>query len=113
MIHSLIAAVTPGPNFDQFNPLIIDNSPKAAQFATPGGIITEVLAYAFPIAGMILFVMILWAGFEMLAGATSSKSKEAGQQRITAAVIGFMLLFVSYWLTRLVGLVFGIQIFTY
>src|SRR5471030_1986648 len=95
--HTLIAQ-----NFDQFNPLIIGGSTKAAQFSTPGGVITEVLAYAFPVAGMILFVMILWGGFEMVAGASSSKGKDAGKQRITASLIGFLLLFVAYWLSKLI-----------
>jgi hypothetical protein len=113
--HQLLAqAAAPQPTtgFDQFNPLIIGQSAKAGQFKTPGGVITEVLKYAFPLAGMILFVMILWGGFEMLAGATSSKGKDSGRLRITAAVVGFFLLFLAYWIMRLVGLVFGITIFT-
>src|SRR5579871_2045872 len=98
-------------NIDQFNPLTLgsQNANNAQQFSNPGLIISQVLKFAFPIAGMILFVMILWGGFEMVAGATS-KGKDAGRQRITAAVIGFFLLFISFWMAKIVGLVFGIDI---
>jgi len=106
MMLSLIAQ-----NFDKFNPLVIEGSANAEAFKTPGGVISQALLFAFPIAGMILFVMILWGGFEMLAGATSSKGKDSGKQRITAAIIGFFLLFLSYWMARIVGYVFGIDIF--
>ncbi len=118
MLHTLLAqstntandqinaAASKGVDFDKFNPLVIDGSTK--NFSTPGSFITEALKFAFPAAGIILFVMILWGGFEMIAGATSAKGKDAGRQRITAAVIGFMLLFVSYWLMRLLGFVFGV-----
>ncbi len=112
MIHKLLAGGAPaGPDFNKFNPLVIDQSPNANTFNSPGGVITKALDYAFPIAGMILFVMILWGGFEMLSGATSAKGKDAGKQRITAAVIGFVLLFVSYWMAKLLELIFGIKIF--
>jgi hypothetical protein len=66
--------------------------------------------FAFPIAGIILFLMIVWGGFEMVTGATNAKSMDAGKQRITAAVIGFILLFSSYWLMQIIETVFGLAI---
>lgn len=94
----------------QANPLNITGSAQEQPLSTPGGIISRVLLFAFPIAGLILFVMILWGGFEMLLGASDKKSLDAGRQRITAAVIGFLLLFVSFWIIRVVETVFGIKV---
>ena len=54
--------------------------------------------------------MLVWAGFEMVAGATEKKSLDAGKQRATAAVIGFGLLFVSYFFAQLLEVVFGLKI---
>jgi len=88
----------------------MDRSNAATDLSTPGGILSRSLTYAFPIAGTILFVMILWGGFEMISGATESKSLEAGKQRITAAAVGFLLLFASYWITQLLQIVFNISI---
>jgi hypothetical protein len=101
-------------NFDDLNPFYLDGSPEARQlgdsFKTPAGVINRVLFFIFPIAGLLLFVMIVWGGFEMLMGAANSKSKDAGRQRITAAIIGFVLLFSAYWITQIVEIVFRVNI---
>lgn len=94
-------------DFDDLNPLKIANTDPAIanRLSTPGGIISRLLSYAFPIAGFILFIMIVWGGFEMLLGATSKKM-DAGRQRVTAAIIGFFLLFASFWIIRIVDQAF-------
>lgn len=97
-------------DFNQFNPLYIDHSDQISTFRTPGGLLTRVLQYAIPLAGLILFVMIVWGGFEMLSGATSSKTKDAGKQRVTAAITGFLLLFASYWIVQLIEVIFNVRI---
>lgn len=97
--------------FNAFNPLLIMESPFSQDLSTPGGIISRFLLFAFPIAGLIIFVMVFWGGFEILAGSATKKSIDAGKQRITAAVVGFVLLFVSYWLIRLLEEVLGLKVF--
>ncbi|OGJ21834.1 MAG: hypothetical protein A2804_01170 [Candidatus Pacebacteria bacterium RIFCSPHIGHO2_01_FULL_46_10] len=77
---------------------------------TPGGILSALLPYLLTFGGIILFLMFIWGGFEMLTGAAEPKSQEAGKQRMTAAVIGFVLLFTSYWIAQLLQIVFGITI---
>lgn len=95
---------------DSFNPLKMAQSPYATDFSTPAGIVNRLLLFAFPIAGMILFIMIVWGGFEMLTGAASKKSLDAGRQRITAAIIGFIILFSSFWFAQILEAVFNIRI---
>ena len=104
-------------DFDKLDPLklggnknILESSTKGEDLSTPGKIVSRALVYAFPIAGIILFVMILWGGLEMLGGAAETKSLEAGKQRITAAVIGFLILFTAYWITQVIQIVFGVRI---
>lgn len=79
-------------------------------FQTPRGIISYLLPFLFTLAGLILFVMIIWGGFEMLTGAADPKKQEAGKQRITAGIIGFLIIFASYWLAQLLQTIFGISI---
>lgn len=99
---------------DSLNPLIQQNSNNPAladQLSTPGGIVSRFLGdYAFPIAGLILFVMLIWGGVEMMAGSATSKSVDAGKQRVTASIAGFLLLFASYWIAQILELMFGIKI---
>jgi hypothetical protein len=99
-----------GATFDAINPLkLYGDQATAQQLSTPGGIISRFLVYAFPIAGLILFVMIIWGGFEILVGATDKKSIDTGKQRVTAALVGFILLFASYWIAQVVQVVFGLK----
>lgn len=94
---------------DSLNPLSSGDSKDA--LSTPGGIISKALgSFVFPIAGIILFVVLLLGGFQMLSGAANSKSLEEGKQRITSAVIGFVILFAAYWIAQLLELIFGIRI---
>jgi hypothetical protein len=107
---SLFEAPT-NEDFDRLNPLIQFGSPELAQeLSTPGGIVSRLLLFAFPAAGLVLFVMLIWGGFEVLLGALDKKRVDAGKQRITAAVVGFLLLFVSYWLVQIIEYIFGLVI---
>jgi hypothetical protein len=104
-----------GPNndfFDSLNPLKLEgNNTIAADLSTPGGIVSRLLLFLFPIAGLILFAMIVWGGFEILSGSVQgSKGIEAGKNRITAAIVGFLLLFATYWMAQIIEVIFGILI---
>lgn len=77
---------------------------------TPGGFLSALFPYLFMGGGVILFGMLVWGGFEMLMGAAEPKQQEAGKQRISAAAIGFVLLFTSYWIAQILQIVFGINI---
>lgn len=80
------------------------------RFDKPSDILNVLMPFLFVFAGMILFVMLLWGGFEMLSSAATPDSKNAGQQRITAAIIGFVLLFVSYWIAQIVQFITGVNV---
>jgi len=79
------------------------------QLSDPGGIVSRVIEFIFPIAGLILFVMIIWGGFEMMMGATNKKSLDSGKQRVTAAIVGFIILFSVYWIAQIVEMMFGVN----
>lgn len=98
--------------FESINPLVIEGDPDLlSTLSTPGGIVTRVLQFLFPLAGLILFIMLVWGGFEILAkSAQGTKGLEAGKNRITAAIVGFLLLFATYWMAQIIEIVFGIVI---
>lgn len=97
--------------FDSLNPLITEGSPVAEQLSTPGGIVSRVLEFLFPLAGLVLFIMLIWGGFEILIKSSQgTKGLDAGKNRITAAIVGFLLLFATYWMAQIVETIFGIVI---
>ncbi len=119
----LLAQINNGPTktfFNTLNGAIFGNSNVNSgtgavtvlgrDFSTPRGVISALLPFLFTFAGLILFVMIVWGGFEMLTGAANPKSQEAGKQRIMNAIIGFVILFVAYWLAQILETLFGISI---
>lgn len=98
--------------FDMLNPLVQNGTPGVSdQLTTPGAIVSRVLQFLFPLVGLVLFVMLIWGGFEILAKSVQgTKALEAGKNRITAAIVGFLLLFATYWMAQIIETVFGIVI---
>ena len=94
---------------ESLNPFKIGGS--SVDLSNPGKIISRALQFfIFPIAGIILFVVMLLGGFQMLSGANNSKSLDEGKQKITSAIIGFIILFAAYWIAQLLEIIFGIRI---
>lgn len=107
-------AINAGPSksgfLDSLNQSIFGGGGPRPEFQTPRGIIGYLLPFLFTFAGIILFVMIVWGGLEMLTGATDAKKQEAGKQRITAGILGFLIIFSSYWIAQIIQTIFGISI---
>ncbi len=87
-----------------------NDDPDPESLTTPAALINRFFTYAFPISGMILFIMLVWGGFETLSGAATQQSIDNGKQRITAAIFGFVLLFSSYWIVQIIEAIFDIGI---
>lgn len=107
--------------FDSLNPLklggsdseditVFEESPYARDLSRPGTLINRLLLFAFPIAGLILFIMVVAGGFQILAGATSKKSLDEGKKRVTSAIVGFIILFSSYWIIQIIERILGLNI---
>lgn len=107
---------------DDLNPLRIARDPATGmaysdtfqpdqlENITLGSMINRIIQFLFPFALLILFVMLIWAGFEMFSGASNKSSYESARKRATMAVLGFILMFISYWLIQVIEVLFGIQI---
>jgi len=78
---------------------------------TIGDIISAILPYIFAIAGLILFVFLIMGGFELLTSAGNPESAKKAQEKITSALVGFIIIFLAYWLAQALEIIFGIQIF--
>lgn len=106
-MKNLIALTVPGPN----GPAVI--SPPAgtqADFQNLGEVFTRLLQYLFPLAGLILFAMIIISGFQMLTSAGNPKGMDSAKQRLTWSIVGFLIIFVSFWLMKMIEFLLGISI---
>lgn len=76
-----------------------------------GKLINFLLPYLFGISGLILLLYLLWGGFSLMTSQGDAKGVEAAKTKITHAVIGFVIIFISYWLVQFFGLIFGVSQF--
>lgn len=82
-------------------------------YQTLGGIISIILKNVYILAGIGLFILLIFGGFAIIMGAGSGDQKKIaqGQQAVTSALIGFLIIFTSYWIIQIIQTVTGLEIF--
>jgi di/tricarboxylate transporter len=77
-----------------------------------GKIVTSVSSSLYIAAGVVLLVLVLWGGLEIVRGAGSDDRDQVGkgQKIIGAAVSGFLLIFISYWIIQIIELLTNVNI---
>jgi len=76
-----------------------------------GEIINALVPYIFALAGLALLFILIWGGFELMTSAGDPKKMESAKGKITNAVVGFIVIFVAYWLVQILEVIFGLTIF--
>jgi len=80
-------------------------------YKTLGGFISSLLPNVYVIAGLILLFLTLFGGFGLLSAGGDKEKIAQGSKTITAAVVGFAIIFVSFWLIKLIEVLTGVTIF--
>jgi len=76
---------------------------------TISSLVTNAFPFIFALAGVGLLLMIIAAGFTLMTSAGDAKKMEAGKNRLTFAIVGFLVIFVAFWVVQLLGTMFGIE----
>lgn len=76
----------------------------------PAGILANITGLLFGIAGIILTFMLISAGYKMMTSAGDPKAMAAGQAQITNALLGVVIMFVSFWVVKLILQFFNITL---
>ncbi|QLG69924.1 MAG: hypothetical protein CH104c_0693 [Candidatus Woesebacteria bacterium] len=74
-----------------------------------GTIVGESLKYIFAVAGILLLIYLILGGFQYLTSAGDPKKAQEAQSKITQALIGFVIIFASYWIVQIVAAVLGLD----
>lgn len=79
-----------------------------------GDLISLFLNIALVASGVILLFLFIGGGIMMISSAGSGDSQGAsrGKQAVTSAVLGFLLVFVAYWVIRFLEVVTGTNFVT-
>jgi len=75
-----------------------------------GTIVTGILPYVFTITGILLLIYLIMGGLQLMLAAGDPKKIQGAWGKVTNALIGFVIIFIAYWLTQLIGKIFNIQI---
>ncbi len=75
-------------------------------------LVSIILFNALAISGVIMLFLMIGGGIGMIAGAGQGNPESAakGRQAVTAAVIGFIIIFAAYWIIKIVETVTGLSI---
>lgn len=87
------------------------NSPLDGSTVNPGEFITILLRNIISISAVVFTLLALGGGFAMIMGAGNDNPQQAakGKQAVTAAVIGFVIIFTSFWIVQAIGILTGTQ----
>ena len=85
----------------------------ATTFPTFGDLVNVLTKNVFVLAGVLVFVFLIVAGLKYIMSAGAGDEKEISQSKtaMTAALIGFLLIFTAYWLIQIIEYITGIAIF--
>jgi len=77
---------------------------------TLGNILSDLLTYVYIIAGLILLILLIFGGFSLMTSGGNPDKMKLGYGKIKTALIGFLIIFVSYMVVLLVQAILGIDI---
>ena len=93
--------------YDLDNPEI-GNSPWAGDVFP---IFWTIVKNLYVLTGIVLLFFLVAGGVGMIINAGNVEKQKQSSQTLTAAVVGYLIMFAAYWLVRIVEIVFGVEIF--
>lgn len=76
---------------------------------TLADLINIIIQFVYPFAGILLFIYLVWGGYDYLLSQGNPEKIKGAHGKLTSAIIGFVLLFISYILVRIIALIFGLN----
>lgn len=78
---------------------------------TLGDVISALIPYIYVVAGLSMMVMLIIGGLKLMTAAGDPAKTKDGYGKITSGIVGFLIIFVSYFVVQIVELILGIKIF--
>lgn len=72
-----------------------------------GDLINKLLFWLVPFAFLILLGVIIWGGADLMMSQGSPDKVKTARAKITSGVIGIILIVFAYFITSLIGYIFG------
>ncbi|HWS49205.1 MAG TPA: hypothetical protein VN174_04120 [Candidatus Methanoperedens sp.] len=80
------------------------------KFNNVNSLVSGILPFIYGFAGLALFIMLIMGGITLMTAAGDPAKSKDGYGKITAGLIGFLIIFISYFVAQIVEVVLGIKI---
>ena len=100
--------MTPIPKYSEIAD--IPSGTPISRWTNIGQIVSHLLIYIFPIAGILVFIYLLSGGFSLIFALGNPEKIKKAQGQITNAIIGFLIIFAAYWVVQILEIILGIQL---
>jgi len=84
------------------------NGPLDPSVDSLGKIITTALSFLMPVAGIILLFVLISGGYDYMLSQGNADKMKSAQGKLTSGIVGFILLIISFLITRLIASIFGL-----
>jgi type IV secretion system pilin len=88
---------------------VLPVDPLMSKFPNVPSIISQLLPYIYVAAGLLLLLMLISGGITLMTSGGNPEKSKAGYGRIKGALIGFLIIFVSYFIALIVEKVLGVK----
>jgi len=82
---------------------------EPTKFTNVGSVVGGLLPYIYVVAGLILLLFLIIGGIGLMTSAGNPDKSKAAYGKITGAVIGFLIIFVSYFIAKIVEVLLGVS----
>lgn len=96
-------------NFQIFDCLLLNSGGETVEqtYGDPATLVNIIVQNVFMIAGALMFIFIIYAGFKFIVSSESG-AKENSKEVVEAVAIGFLVMFSAYWIIQIVEVIFGL-----
>ncbi len=114
MIFSLIAIELPKYKNISLTPAEgVSGQPNIVYWENISHVLIPILSYVFPIAGILVLIYLIYGGINLMIAAGNEEGIREGKAKVTNALIGFIIIFVAYWLVQGLELILGINLLSW
>lgn len=77
-------------------------------YNTIGDVINNIVPFVITVGGILLFFILMWGGYDYVTSQGTPEKIKSANAKITAAIVGFVLLVLSFLITRVISYIFGV-----
>ena len=88
----------------------VPSDASITKWGNVGDIVSRVLTYIFPLAGILVFIYLLYGGLNLMVAVGNEEGIREGKAKITNALIGFLIIFAAFWIVQALEEIFNITL---